>query len=366
MPSPNDIQQNMALRQALLQTAPKMRKKIGTFTETSPEGKTTRVKLLNVGIVTMLRLVVTINVTIGTADATLSPKAPWNAISNLKLTDFTGTDRINLSGFQLWVLNSVRKRTPAHINNEGLAAVSTLPLVPTAQATADIKFYIEVPLAFNPENDLRGAILAQTANGDMWLNVTWNSDFHRNADDDGVYHGAATSVVTVNSLSMDVFQDILMPQTIDNMTPLPLMDLYTIYELIGNYRINDNMSNGQERLLAYPNQRSVLGFYFNYINNGLMADDISQVRLIANATSELVNNTLNAQMMEQRDYLNGDLKKGVFFQLHRQKLIETNVYGNVQCGITFNAAPTGTFYLEQMIESFVPLGAVLPGVSSQG
>lgn len=365
--SPNDIAQNAALRAALLQTAPRMSKKLGTYTETSaPEGKTTRIKLFNVGVITMLRLVVTANVTIGTATATASPKAPWNVIKQLKLTDFSGTDRINLSGFQLWVLNSARKRTPAHINNEGLSAVSTLPVVPLTVATADIKFYIEVPLAFNPENDLRGAALAQSGNGEMWLNVTWNDDFHQNGNDDGVYNGAGTSTCVVNSIAVDVFQDYLMPQSIDGNIPLPLMDLYTIYELNGNFRITDNMSNGQERLIGYPNRRSVIGAYINYMNNGAMDDTISKFTLVANGNSILSEETLNSQLMRQREHFNGDLKKGVFMQLHRFRNIETEIYGNVQMGVTFSAAPTGTYYIEQCFESFVPLGSVLPGMTNQG
>ena len=367
MATANDLAQNMALRQALLQSAPRMRKKIGTYTESSaPEGKTTRIKLFNVGVITMLRLVVTANITIATANGTASPKAPWNVIKNIKFTDFTGTDRINLSGFQLWVLNSVRRRTPAHINNEGLAAVSTMPVVPTAQATADIKFYIDVPFAFNPENDLRGAILAQSNNGEMWLNITWNDDFHQNGNDDGVYNGGATSAVTVNSIAVDVYQDYLLPQSIGGNIPLPLMDLYTIYELNGNFRITDNMSNGQERLVSYPNQRSVLGMYLFYLNNGAMSNSIDQIRMIANGNNILLENSLDTQLAEQREWFNGDLKTGVFLQLHRSRLIETALYGNVQMGVKFSAAPTGVYYLEQLVESFIPLGSVLPGINTQG
>lgn len=357
------IQQNALMRDALLATALRQEKKLGTFTEsTTPEGRTTRIKLFNVGIVTKIGILVTANVTIGTANGTVSPKAPWNVIEQLKITDYEGTDRVNLSGFQLWMLNSVRERTPAFINNEGLSAVSTLPVVPTAQATADIQFYIEVPLAFDPERDLRGAIYAQTAVGEMFLQIKWNSDFHVNGSDDGVYNGAGTSVVTVNSISAEVYQHYLLPQSVQGQIPIPQLDLLTVYELNGNLKVTDNLSNGQERLISYPNVRSVIGMYLNWLNGGAMANTVSNFRLIANGNNILQEASLSKQLMKQRGWINGDLKTGAFFMNHRHKPIETAMFGNVQLGVTLSAAPSGTYYMEQLTESFYAKGMMLPGV----
>lgn len=366
-PQMNGIQQNLALRQALLASAPRMTKKVGTFTEsTSPEGRTTRIKLFNVGILTKLRLKVTANVTIATDALTASPKAPWNSISQLKVTDFEGVDRVNVSGFQLWTLQSNRMRTPAFINNEGMAAVSALPFVPTAISTDDIEFYIEVPLAYDDERDLRGAILAQTATGEMFLNITWNNDFLQDGNEDGVYSADGTNgTCVVNSITVDVYQDYLLPQSIGGQIPIPQADLLTVYEINGNYRITDNISNGQERLLNYPNMRSVIGFYANWFNAGALADSISTFRLIANGNNILREDSLHTQLMTQRNWINGDLKKGVYWQNHRARPIETALYGNVQCGLTFNASASGTYYLEQMTEAFYTKGAVLPGMTNQ-
>lgn len=365
--TPQDaINNNLALRQALLATSPRMSKKIGTITETSAiPGKTSRIKLFNVGIITKVRLVCTVTVTIGTANATLSPKAPYNAIANLKLTDFEGTDRVNLSGFQLWQLQSIRERTPAYFNNEGTTKNNSMPATPVNQATVDIKFYIEVPLAYDAERDLRGAILAQTGLGDMFLQITWNPTFYANGNDDAVYNGAPTTTVAVNSVNVDVYQDFLQPQSINGQIPLPMQDLMTVYELLGNYRITDNMSNGQERLFNYPNARTVIGFYINWMNNGVMSDAISNFRLIANGNAILQEHSLDSMQMLQRMHVNSDLPKGSFFMLHRSRPIETVIYGNVQLGATFSAAPTGNYYVEQLIESFYTKGSTLPGLTNQ-
>lgn len=360
-------QQNLMLRQALLQSSPRYSKRIGTFTEaTSPAGKTTRMKLFNVGVVTTLRMICTVNVTIATAVTTLSPKAPYNAISNVSLVDYEGVTRVNCSGYQLWQVQSVRERTPAFMNNEATTKNNSMPVTPIAVATADIKFYLEVPVAYDPERDLRGAILAQTGTGDMFLNVTWNSSFLSNGNDDAVYNGGGTSVVTVNSTSIELYQDYIFPQQIGNGVPLPKLDLMTVYALEGNLRVTDNLSNGQERLLNLPNVRSVIGAYANWINNGIMSDAISNTRLIVNGNNVLQEHTLDSQQMIQRKWINGDLPKGSFFMLFRQRPIETVLYGNVQMGLTFSASPSGNYYIEQLYESFYPKGSTLPGLSNQG
>lgn len=360
--------QNIALRQALLATSPRMSKRLGTFGETSaPSGKTTRVKLFNVGILTTLRLVVTIDVTIAGAIATVSPKAPYNSIANIALVDYEGVSRVNLSGYQLWQIQSIRERTPAYANNESTTKNNTMPVVPTAIAANQlIKFYLEVPVAYDPERDLRGAILGQTAVGDMFLNITWNNTFYANGNDDAVYNGAGATTVAVNSTSVEVYQDYLFPQNIGQGVPLPMLDLMTVYGLEGNLRISDNLSNGQERLLSFPNVRSVIGVYANWINNGIMSDAISQVRLVVNGNNYLQEHSLDSQQMLQRKWLNSDMPKGTFFMLFRQRPIETVVYGNVQLGLTFSAAPTGNNYIEQAYESFFPKGSTLPGLSNQG
>jgi hypothetical protein len=354
----NQVMQNLNNRQMLLSTSPRMSKKLGSFSG-SP-GETTRVKLFNVGVMTKVRLLITANVTIGTAVTTASPKAPFNMIQNIRFQDFEGTERVNLSGYQLWVLNSARARSPAFKNNESGTNRSGLPLVPTSVATNNIQFYIEVPLAFDAERDLRGAILAQTAVGEQYLNITWNNLFHADGNDDAVYNGGSTSTVAVNSITCDLWQDYMIPQQIGGQMPLPLADLLTVYELNGNFRLTDNLSNGQERLINYPNVRSVIGAYINWQNNGVMADSISRVRLVANGNNVLHEEDLQTQLSTQREWCNSDLPIGTFFKLHRSRPIETAMYGNVQLGLTMSAAPTGNFYLEQMFESFYAKGSALP------
>jgi len=364
---PNDlsmqIRQNLELRAALLASAPPMRKKLGTFS-TATAGDTTRIKLFNVGVITRLVMLVEVQVDIGTAIATVSPKGPYNVINKVRLTDFDGTDRVNLSGFQLFVINSARQRAPYGINNEGLTAVATLPDTPTAVGNnAVIRFLLEVPVAYNPESDLRGAILAQSAIGEMFLNIDWNATLYGNNNIEAVYNGAATTTVALDSYSVTVWQEFLLPQTIGGQVPLPMMDLLTVYELAGALRATDNLAAGQERLINYPNLRSVIGAYVNYVHNNQMSDaDLTLWRLLANGSNTLKEYSRYDKIHDQRLYLNGDLKEGVWFEQSRQKPVETALYGNVQLGFT-PANFTAGGYLELAFESFFTKGAALPGLS---
>lgn len=369
------IAQNQALRAALLQSAPRMRKFLGAFGAGAAGaglGATTRVKLFNVGVTTKLVLDVFVNIDIGTAIAVPSTKAPFNLINRVKLTDYDGTDRINCSGFQLWMLQCVRNQTPVGYNNESQTAVLTSPLVPTAVgANAPFRFQIEVPLAYNPANDLRGALLTQTAVGEAWLSIDWNTLLYTNGNADAVYSGAPTSTVIINAgntITVNVYQEYLLPQAIGNQVPLPALDLLTVYEVAGALRSADNIAVGAEKLFNYPNVRSVIGAYFNYINNGLFnpaTTDISKFRLIANGNNVLREYAAVDKLFDQRRWLiaDGDLRAGAYFECHRDKPIETALFGNVQYGITPLLVSGANTNFEVAFESFYTKGSMLPGLT---
>jgi hypothetical protein len=362
------MQQNAIMRAALLQSAPRMRKNLGNFTVGGSPGQTSRIKLFNVGITTKVVLDITATFDIGVAIATPSPKAPFNLANRIKLTDFDGTDRCNLSGYQLWVMQAARNQCPYGFNNGSLASVSTNPVVPTAIGVGQVmRFQIEVPLAYDV-NDLRGALLTQSAVGEAWINIDWNNLMVSNANADAVYNGAGTTTIANTVITVNAFQEYLLPQSIGGQVPLPALDLMTVYELAGSLKSSDNIAVGQEKLFNYPNVRSVIGAYFNYINNGVMnaaPTDISKFRLIANGNNVLREYQPLDKLFDQRRWMkeDADLKVGTYFEMHRDKPIETALYGNVQYGITPLTAGGGNQYFEVAFESFYTKGSTLPGLS---
>jgi len=366
---------NAAYRQALLATAPRMRKNLGAVTASN--AGTSRIKLFNVGVLTKLQLFVSASITIGTATATASAKAPWNLISRVRVSDYDGTDRVNLSGFQLFVLNCVRTRALFGYNNSTLTAAFTNPVVPTVVGNANVQFFIDIPIAFDVDNpvlqlqDLRGAILAQTAVGEMYLTIDWITSLYANGDVESLYSGGVTTTVvgnpTSNFISCTVWQEYLLPQAIgaNGQIPLPQIDLMTVYELNGNVRSSDNLAVGIEKLMSYPNVRSVIGAYYNYVQASTMTQGkINGFRLIANGNNILIDHTELSQLLYQRNYMvnDCDLQPGVYWRSHRDKPIETALFGNVQMGITPNTVGANP-YIEVAYESFYTKGQALPGLN---
>lgn len=367
------VMQNAQLRAALIATGIRCRKDLGVFT--SALGGTTRIKLFNVGITTGLKIRVSAAIAIGTAIAVASAKAPYNLLNRVRLTDYDNTDRVNISGLQLFVMSSIRNRGPFGYNNSPNIAGGIIanPSVPTAIGNGTIQFLLEIPLAYDPDNsnpalqDLRGSIMSQTAVGEMYLSLDWNASLYANTDIESVYSGAGTTTVALQGgqlINCQVWQDYILPQPLPGTNgglPLPPIDLMTVYELNGNVRSSDNLAVNTEKLVNYPNVRSVIGMYATYVQAAVMdATSISKLRVIANGNNVLRDATLFLQQIEQRMYLEGDILLGTYWQLHRTKPIETALFGNFQWGITPTVVGANP-YLELMTESFYTKGSALPG-----
>lgn len=361
--------QNMQMRAALLATGIRAVKDNGTYVETSM-GRSTRVKIFNTGILTKLNLFVSAAVTIGTATAVPSTRAPWNLINRVRLSDFDGADRINMSGFQAFILNCLRRRVYYGGNNGSGTAVLTNPNVGTAVGAAVIQFHLEIPVAYDVDNpivqlqDLRGAMLIQTGIGEIYLTIDWNTSLYTNNDVESVYAGAGTTTVVLaaGGISLSVWQEYIIPQNVNGLVPIPQMDIMTVYELNGFTKSTDNLAVGTEKFLSYPNQRSVIGAYFNYVQAGTQtANKVTKVRVIGNGNAILVDRLETLQLMYQRNLTDGDTIAGAYFISNRDKPVETAIWGNMQIGVTPNTVGA-TPYIEQLWESFYTKGQMLPGV----
>ncbi len=367
---------NFQQRMQFLRYGKRMQKNLITTTEAV--GGTSRIQLFNVGVLTKLLLEVTCDITIGTAIAVPSSFAPYNLIRRLKVQDYDGTDRVNVSGFQLWTLNSVRGKRFYGGNNQSGTAVFTNPVVPTAVGNGQIRFFIEVPIAFDVDNpdlklqDTRGAIMSQTNVGQMFLNIDWNTSLYANGNIDSVYSGAATTTVVgqnASPITVTVWQQYIMPQPVpgSNQVVLPLADLQTVYELAGGVRSTDNLAVNSEKLLDWPNVREVIGAYYNYVTAGAVAQgNMSQFRMIVNGNTVITDDSELSMLFKMRQSLNTDLVAGAYFFDKRHEPVQTAIYGNVQSGLTPATVSGGNQYVELMYESFWPKGIALPGIAQAG
>lgn len=365
----NPVMVNAQMRAMLLQTGIPQEKNLGTFTETAL-GRTTRIKLFNVGVTTKLLLDVTAAITIATTVGVASAKAPYNLISRIRVNDYDGADRVNVSGFQLFFMNCMRARHFIGYANSSASAVYTNPKVPTAVATDNIQFQLEIPLAYDVTNpviqlrDLRGAMMMQTAVGEAYLTIDWASTLLTAGDVDAVYTSGTAITLAAAGIQCTVFQSFIMPQAVgeNQMVPLPQIDLMTVYMLDGYLRSSDNLAVGQDKLISYPNLRQVIRTYLSYVQATTMTQGkIDYLRILANGSNLLIDRTERVQLFEQRKLLDGDFIAGSYCIDHSAKPIETALYGNVQLVIrpnTVGAAP----YCEIGYEHFFTKGQALPGV----
>ena len=116
------IQNNLLMRNAIFSSCPLIRKNLG-IQSGGGLGGTLRQKIYNSGLTTRFIIQIKAQVDIGTAIASLSPKAPYNLISRIRFTDYDGVDRINISGSQLFMMNCIRRGTYYGYNNESSTAV---------------------------------------------------------------------------------------------------------------------------------------------------------------------------------------------------------------------------------------------------
>lgn len=375
-------QANMINRNILRRSAPKYNKRLGTFSGSL--GQTTRIKLFNVGLITRLVGIITMNLTIGTAVASIGPKGPHAAISRVKLTDFDGSDRINANGTQLFQRNSLRGKkaglfgmantvsvTSIGGGVAGLTAALTNPNFPTAVGTADATFVVEIPVAYDVDGgDLRGMILAQTTVGELYCSIDWASALYGNANDDYVYNGAATTTVAANSISVEMYQEYYLPQQVNGVLPIPQIDIVTVYELNGNTRSSDNLATGQNKMLSLPNNRQVVGVYASYLNNGVLGgsagNDIQYFSIVANGNNIIREYGTIAMYYEQRRKVGACMSKGMYFFDLEDSPVATYLYGNVQAIFQPGGTVTAGASIEIMYESFYVKGAALSGISQSG
>jgi hypothetical protein len=374
----NAVAQNLQVRQLVLSQFPRELVKIPTTSVgTNVAGSTTRIKLKNVGITTLVRVMVEINVTIATVVQTLSPWAPWNLIKRLTLTDVDGSIRCQASGIELYQLNTVRK-TQAYGRNNGYTGPTQPAVVnaPTAIATDTIRFFVDVPLAVDPARDLRGALLTQTSNGEYYLAIDWTTKgsgatLSSIAADAEAYSNNGTGTITINSCNVTVWQDIYYPQAASNgQFLLPMVDLSTVYEISGGFQVSQ-MQAGAETLLNAPNERTVIGTHVSFANLGAPAfgTDFSAQRVLVNGNTpwyDYGNGThVLDKAMEQRDLLGTDLLPGQYSFLHRQQPIVTAQYGSVQYGFTPSAFTAGaTSFMRYCYESLYTRGGSLPTLAT--
>lgn len=416
-PKMTPAQMNMMARQSLINTGLAFTKRLQAFSSLGSNnilGATIRVPLDRTGIVTGVTLLFQVPFTANaTGFATvmstnMTQFFPYNIIQNVTYTDFAGVKHVNTTGWQLHALNCLRgarlvnnaHQMEGFITSETGINANILGVMNAAAGAFVLKgadwpqyglifFSLYVPLAYDPTSDLRGAILAQTDRGEHYINLTFaNVLFGATGDPlttpievaaTGATYtlgntGGAVAPWSSAYIIVDAYQHYLMPQAGVSANNLPMIDLGTIYEVVGGLTDSSNIVAGANKFVNWPNNRAILSAMHVFDNpaattslgSPLNETDMALLTLLINGNTNVRQLTPALIRMHQRYALGVDFPSGVYFLSARRQPITTQLYGNVQTQFTINTVNTqasiGTPYFMNQFESFYLSGTPLPGV----
>lgn len=363
-------QQNMIARTNLLQTGISMVKRLPAVQ--GALGSQLKIPLQRMGIMTGVLLQFTVPVTIATAPAVASACSPWNIAQTVEYQDFAGVKRTRTNGLQLWLGNSMKAADPmsaipaqnyAGGNGPTLNTDTNILQTPIAVGSANIYFSLYVPMAYNPENDLTGAVLTQTNVGEHFINVQLANALV-NADP-WIAPYISGAVTSGGNVVVEAFQYYIQPQAMDA-NNLPIIDLSTIYGYEGGYQNTANIVTGQSCFVNYPNNRSILSGLFNFENGSaftLNGTDLNGIVLLANSNTNF--REMSARMLREtmRNMVNADLPGGAYYVSSRRQPIMTQLYANVQARFDLGAVNAGVSQIVAQYEVQYASGAPLPGIT---
>jgi hypothetical protein len=416
-PRMSPAQMNMMARQSLINTGLAFTKRLQSYSSLGSSnvlGATVRVPLDRTGVVTGVTMLFQFPFTANaTGFATVSGTQmtqffPYNLVQNVTYTDFAGVKHVNTTGWQLHALNCLRgarlsnnaHQMEGFITSETGINANILGVMNAATGAFVLKgadwpqygvifFSLYVPLAYDPTSDLRGAILAQTDRGEHYINLTFaNALFGTTGDPltTPIEVAATGATFTLGNtagavapwsnafITVDTYQHYLMPQAGVSPSNLPMIDLGTIYEVVGGLTDSSNIVAGSNKFVNWPNNRAILSAMHIYDNpaattslgNPLNETDMSLLTLLINGNTNVRQLTPALIRMHQRYALGVDLPSGVYFLSARRQPITTQLYGNVQSQFTINTVNVetaiGTPYFMNQFESFYLSGTPLPGV----
>jgi len=373
----NDIspaQQNFLARQNLLATGIPMIKRLQP--QQAGLGQQVKIPLLRMGIMTGVLVQFRVPVTVANNNAIPSPFGPWNLVQQIAYNDFAGVQRTRTHGFQLWAAQSFKQgdavsAIPASSISSGatpgLNYNTNILAQPTATGDGEIYFSLYVPMAYDPNSDLTGAVLTQTNVGEHYITLQLANAIQGSDPWACPYlSGDATVTLTTGeNITIETYQYYVQPQNM-GAENLPLLDLSTVYGFEGGYQLSANIASGQSTFINFPNNRSILSTLITFENGGAVdpnGDDISQITLVANSNTNFREMSPRLVRETMRNIANCDVAGGTYYIASRRQPVLTQLYANVQAKIDVITAQAGITQFISQFEVQYPSGAPLPGIT---
>jgi hypothetical protein len=294
-----------------------------------------------------------------------------NLLSQITFIDSVQNTRIQVPGWYLTMLNTIRNRAivdSALVIDTGIESVVRYGATWTGQnscpasiadntASTVVTFWYYVPLAYN-SMDLRGSVLAAVTNAQLQLQLSINATPIVSSTADStlaVFALAGAGTVAnarMSAMTIATYIDYLDQLPMGQQGPiLPLIDLRTIYEL--KYTTMTGMVANQDFGYQYPNYKAMLSTIALYFNGTARAGgtDVNYFSLAAANQLNIWKKTPAFLAIEAKAMIGTGLPLGLYYFGSRDRPILTNQYGNMNLNINPITADAGT-YLSVGVEMF--------------
>lgn len=324
-------------------------------------------KLENLGILTSIGMLVSMTVTNNAASggAALVPSLgfPYNLIKRFTLRDYANLTRLQFSGLQLWLRNSIhRGRTAYGAVSLAEGEAGSNFSYPTSQSSGAIaaassgtvQFFMRVPVSVGDMNTV-GAMLMQAITGQVFA----EAEIAPNSASGG-FDQPFTGNYSISNVSVQFVQSYLQPQGANPI--LPYQDLSTVYELNGNQPDSSNLAVGLPKFINFPDARIVHGMYLLFANGGYnYGTDLTSLKIRVSGNTYIRTDPPTEWIMNLRDDLGADLMPGFYFFSSSRVPVVTNLLGQVQFELVPSSVQAGA-YTDIMSESTYMVNTPLPGL----
>jgi hypothetical protein len=385
----NELAKQMIRNQAIemyTQLAP-----VALSSSANNAGMVVNINPRNVGLVKGFFVEFSAVINNGNASAAVTPTNlnVANFFSNITFIDLQNNVRINVPGYQLVFLNTLKQKNPfasafvggssvidcpvkygSNTTGTVLGAASTdniwnAPSTIAHAATGVITGMIWIPLAYS-DHDYRGAYYANVINGQavIQLTVTPAPFYLSGGNQMTTMYGPADSATTctITSTTIQVTQVYMDQLPIDPRSGLPILpqrDISTIYEL-KNTTFTSAPPNS-DFFMQYPNFRDVISstvLFDNLTSPPSVGNITNYFSLQAANSTNIFKRTAGLNQAIVRNILGFDLPTGITYFSYRNKPLSTTQYGNLQLIFNPNSNWALSYSIYHCWESFASIATI--------
>jgi len=342
------MQDAQATRAIIAQAQPIIQDTVhyGISGNNAAQGQVLNFPLNNVGLNT--KLTIEVSGTIAAASTETLTKTFFglaNFFTNISLTDLSNFQRVNTTGWHLFLLGCMRKQqiygasyltdTPVAMGSNFL--VCNQPISVSPAGSQNFRFFFELPLAFHENQDLRGSIWANVTGAQWRLGLTINPNIVLPSTSTDQLNGcwisnSSSNIGIVSAINITVYQHYYDQLPVSGSQQiLPTLSLAYNYMLINTVG-SSALAASSDNPVQYSNFRTYYSTVAIFDNAGTYNAG-SDVNYIAVQSANLIYLTRFDPFMASlmaRNWIGDDPPKGVYLLNHRRRPVATNQYGNMQ------------------------------------